>query len=79
MSEDRGRVHNVERTIHVRKPIGISPLPPLRVIGPVVYVGDGEVKVRISRVDIILSEFYFIWSNIEALIPTRRFKVVQEG
>ena len=79
MGEDRGCVHNVERAIPVRKPVGISPLPPLRVIDPVVYVGDGEVKVWISRVDVILSEFYLIRSNIEALVPTRRLKVVQEG
>ena len=79
MGEDRGRVHDVERTIHVRKPVGLCPLPSLGVIELVVYVGGGEVKVGISRVDIILSEFYLLKVDIEALVPSRRLEVVQEG
>ena len=79
MGEDRGRVHNVERTIRVRKPVSVSPLLSMRVIDAAVYVGGGEVKVRISRVDIILSEFYLLLVDIEALVPTRRLKVLQEG
>ena len=79
MGEYRGRVYDIEPTVRIRKPVGVSRLLPLRVIHLVVYVGSGEVKMRISWVDVILSEIYLLYVDIEAFIPTWRLKVIEQG